>query len=60
MDTSRRKDLERHGEARTIMGGLKKMGKSWKEVEKIAADRNQWMGLVYQPQVPPGAKRKGK
>ena len=46
MDTSRREDLERHGEAKTIEGDLKKMGKSWKEVEKIAADRNQWMGLV--------------
>ena len=46
MDTSKRKDLERHGEARTIEGDLKKTGKSWKEVEKISADRNQWMGLV--------------
>ena len=26
---------------RTIEGDLKKMGKTWKEVEKIAADRNQ-------------------
>ena len=46
MDTSRRRDLERHGEARIIEGDLKKMGKSWKEVEKIAADRNQWRGVV--------------
>ena len=34
MDTSKRKDLERHGEARTIEGDLKKMGKSWKEVHR--------------------------
>ena len=31
---------------RTIEGDLKKMGTTWKEVEKIAADRNQWRGLV--------------
>ena len=31
---------------RTIEGDLKKMGKTWKEVEKIAADRNKWRGPV--------------
>ena len=31
---------------RTIERDLKKMGKTWKEVEKIAADRSQWKGLV--------------
>ena len=31
---------------RTIEGDLKKMGKTWKEVEKIAANRNKWRGLV--------------
>ena len=31
---------------RTIEGDLKKTGETWKEVEKIAADRNKWRGLV--------------
>ena len=31
---------------RTIESDIKKMGKTRKEVEKIAADRNQWRGLV--------------
>ena len=31
---------------RTTEGDLKKMGKTWREVEKIAADRNKWSDLV--------------
>ena len=50
MDTSRRKKRSRGRPRetwrRTIEGDLKKMGETWKEVEKIAADRNQWRGLI--------------
>ncbi|XP_048757722.2 uncharacterized protein LOC125668029 [Ostrea edulis] len=31
---------------RTIESDIKKMGKTWKEVEKMAMDRNKWRGLV--------------
>ena len=30
----------------TMEGDIKKMGKTWKEVEKIAMDRHKWRDLV--------------
>ena len=45
-DGQRSRGRPRETWRRTIEGDLKKMGKTWKEVEKIAAARNKWRGLV--------------